>query len=140
MAPRILIDTNVLLDYLLCRSPYEQDARKIIVACKSGNAYGCIAAHSVSNIFFILRKAFSIEERQKLLLDLCELFEIESIDKAKIIDALKNEAFSDFEDCLQMNCAVSYDADYIVTRNADDFRNSEIPCIEPGAFCEMFLA
>lgn len=137
MGLRILVDTNVLLDYLLCRSPYDQAAKEIVVASKQRRVSGCIAAHSVSNIFFILRKVFSVEERRKLLQNLCELFEVEGIDKAKILYALADETFSDFEDCLQKECAVAFQADYIVTRNCDDFKGSRIPCIEPGELCKM---
>lgn len=39
----------------------------------------------------------------------------------KIISAVENEEFSDFEDCLQEECAVEAMADYIVTRNPDDY-------------------
>lgn len=53
MTGRILIDTNVLLDYLLTREPFYSDAKKIIIACTEGKAKGCIAAHSISNIFYI---------------------------------------------------------------------------------------
>lgn len=137
MGLRILVDTNILLDYLLCREPYDQAARNIVIACKQKQASGCIAAHSVSNMFFILRKAFSIEERKSLLHNLCELFEVEGIDKTKILEALENEKFSDFEDCLQMECAKAFRADYIVTRNGDDFKDSKIPCIGPEEFCKM---
>lgn len=137
MGLRILVDTNILLDYLLCREPYDQAARNIVIACKQKQVSGCIAAHSVSNLFFILRKAFSVEERRSLLHNLCELFEVEGIDKAKILEALENESFSDFEDCLQMECAKAFRADYIVTRNGGDFRCSKIPCMEPEEFCKM---
>lgn len=137
MGLRILVDTNILLDYLLCREPYEQAARNIVIACKQKQVSGCIAAHSISNIFFILRKAFSAEERRSLLRNLCELFEVEGIDKAKILEALEDEKFSDFEDCLQMECAIAFRADYIVTRNCGDFKGSKIPCMEPEEFCKM---
>ena len=137
MELRILVDTNILLDYLLCREPYDQVAREIVIACKQKQVAGCIAAHSISNLFFILRKAFSVEERRSLLHNLCELFEVESIDKVKILEALENEKFSDFEDCLQMECAKAFQADYIVTRNIDDFKGSEIPCMEPEKFCKI---
>ena len=137
MAQRILVDTNVLLDYLLCREPYAKFAEKIMLACKNGRLSGCIAAHSVSNMFFILRKSFSIEERRKLLASLCDLFDVEGIDKVKILHALHNEAFSDFEDCLQMECASAFRADYIITRNCADFRGSKIPCMEPEEFCKL---
>lgn len=137
MGLRILVDTNILLDYVLCREPYSQSARNIIFACKQKQVEGCIAAHSIPNMFFILRKAFSVEERRSLLQNLCELFEVEGIDKTKILEALADEDFSDFEDCLQMKCAVAFRADYIVTRNGDDFKGSRIPCIEPDEFCKM---
>lgn len=137
MEMRILVDTNVLLDYLLCREPYESAAREIIIACEQGKIYGCIAAHTVSNMFFILRKGYSVKERKSILQSLCELFEVESIDKDKIISALTDESFSDFEDCLQKECALAFNADYIVTRNIDDFKGSKIPCIEPERFCEI---
>jgi len=71
-------------------------------------------------MFFILRKAFSVEERKNSLRSMCELFEVEGIDKAKILDALADDRFSDFEDCLRMECAISFRADYIVTRNNRD--------------------
>ncbi|MCM1184089.1 MAG: PIN domain-containing protein [Roseburia sp.] len=137
MVLRILVDTNILLDYLLCREPYGQTAREIVIACKQKKVLGCIAAHSISNMFYILRKAFSIEERKRLLRNLCELFVVEGIDKSKILEALANESFSDFEDCLQMECATAFQADYIITRNSGDFKESKIPCMEPDEFCKM---
>lgn len=137
MGLRILVDTNILLDYLLCREPFDRWARDIVIACRKKQVSGCIAAHSVSNMFFILRKAYSIEERRRLLRNLCELFDVEGIDKAKILEALDNERVPDFEDCLQMECAMAFQADYIVTRNRDDFRESRIPCIEPEEFCRL---
>lgn len=36
MGDRILIDTNVLLDYLLTREPFYEDAKKIVHACVEG--------------------------------------------------------------------------------------------------------
>ena len=82
-------------------------------------------------MFFILRKVYAPEERRILLKSLCTLFEVESIDKRKIERALLNKEFSDFEDCLQMECALSFGADYIVSRNPKDFQNSKVPCIDP---------
>ena len=59
MAGKILIDTNVLLDYLLEREPFFEDAKKVISSWTGGNTKGCIAAHSISNMFFILRKDYT---------------------------------------------------------------------------------
>ena len=136
MAVRVLVDTNVLLDYLLWREPYADDAREIIVACKQKRIAGCIAAHTVSNMFFILRKTYSVSERRNILKDICKLFEVEGIDRTKVLQALNNE---DFEDCLQMECAKTFRADCIVSRNIADFSNSEVECITPEDFCKRYI-
>lgn len=137
MGLRVLVDTNVILDYICMREPYTETAKKIIEACQRRELVGCIAAHSVTNIFYILRKNFSVEERRLLLQDICRLFEVEGIDEYKLKSALKNENFEDFEDCLQMECAKGCHADYIVTRNIKDFGKSDIPCILPECLCDI---
>ncbi len=137
MADKILIDTNVLLDYLLEREPFFEDAKKVILLCAEGNAQGCIAAHSISNMFFILRKDYTAKERREILSNLYTIFEVEGIDKAKLLSGLANEEFSDFEDCLQMECAKSYGAAYIVTRNVSDYSTSDIKAILPSEYLEL---
>lgn len=70
-------------------------------------------------------------------MNLCRTFDVEGIDKVKVISALANENFSDFEDCLQMECAKSYEADYIVTRNICDYTASEVKAITPKDYLEI---
>ena len=137
MANRILIDTNVLLDYLLERDPFFEDAKEVILSCINGKTKGCIAAHSIPNMFFILRKDYDAKERREILLNLCKIFDVEGIDKAKLISGLENENFSDFEDCLQMECAKSYKADYIITRNVSDYETSEVKAIMPKDYVSL---
>jgi len=137
MVNRILIDTNVLLDYLFARQPYYEDAKNLILAGAEGKIKGCIAAHSVSNMFFILRKDYSVKERREILSGLCTIFDVEGINKDKLLAGLENEKFSDFEDCLQMECAKAYGADYIVTRNISDYLASEVKAIEPKNYLEL---
>ncbi len=138
MADRILIDTNVLLDYLLTREPFYEDAARIVLACADGKVKGCIAAHSISNMFFIVRKDYNVKERRELLINLCSIFDVEGIDKAKLLAGLQNEDFSDFEDCLQMECAKAYKAKYIVTRNIADYKMSEIKTILPKDYLRSY--
>ena len=137
MVNRILIDTNVLLDYVLTREPFYEDAKNIVIVCADGKIKGCIAAHSISNMFFILRKDYNAEERREILVNLCSLFDVEGIDKAKLMAGLQNENFSDFEDCLQMECAKAYGAEYIVTRNVGDYKSSEIKAIMPKDYLRL---
>ncbi len=139
MVNKILLDTNILLDYLLMRNPFYNDASEIVKRCVDGIYKGGVAAHSISNMFFILRKTYSIKERREILLSICEIFDVIGIDKIKLIMGLENEDFSDFEDCLQMECAKDYGAKYIVTRNIDDYKKSEIEAISPSDFLKKEL-
>lgn len=137
MVSKILIDTNVLIDYILEREPFFDDAMRVIFSCIDGSVKGYIAAHSISNMFFILRKDFTIKERREILSNLCTIFEVEGIDKSKLISALSNEKFSDFEDCLQMEYAKRCGVDYIVTRNIADFTSSEIEAVLPSEYLKL---
>lgn len=51
--------------------------------------------------------------------------------------ALLREEFSDFEDCLQDECAKEVGADYIVTRNVEDFRSSDVKAVTPEEFLRI---
>ena len=134
---KVLIDTNVLIDYVLERQPFTDSAEKIIILCKDKKIDGCIAVHSLMNIFYILRKEMTVEERKSFLYYLSEITEIIGIDKNKILSALSNNAFSDFEDSVQSECAKSFSADYIITRNIKDFINGTVQPILPDDFLKI---
>lgn len=133
----VLIDTNVLLDWILRREPFVANSKKVINLCYNGELRGCLAAHSMTNAFFIMRKMYSEQERRKFLLEVCDFLSIIEIDEPKIISALKNYAFKDFEDCLQAECAAACRAEYIVTRNVEDFAGSSVKAITPEELIKL---
>ena len=130
----ILVDTNVVLDVLMKREPYTEAAQHILTKCANREIVGYLAANSIPNLFYILRKAYSQKERRKFIKNLCDIFRISDLNAEKIMAAAENEDFSDFEDCLQDECAAQNHADYIITRNTDDFSNSNIPAVTPSDF------
>lgn len=136
---RVLLDTNILIDYISERKPFTENARTILMLCMEKKVDGCIAAHSVMNAFYILRKEMSVAERRSFLLDICRFLTVVGIDKTKIVSALENEDFSDVEDRLQVECADEFSAEYIITRNIKDFSGSEIPAIQPDDFLKSAI-
>lgn len=131
---KVLVDTNVIVDALIGRQPYFEDADKIVKLCADKKVHGYLAAHSIPNLYYILRKYLSAEDRRDVLRQLCVIFMIEGIDSKKIVTAIENSKFTDFEDCLQDECAVSVGADYIVTRNIKDFLNAKVKAVLPEDF------
>lgn len=133
----ILVDTNIVLDVLLKREPYAEAARIILTKCADREVIGYLAAHSIPNLFYILRKSYSQKERRGFIRNLYDVFRISDINAKKILSAIENESFIDFEDCLQEECAVEVMADYIVTRNLDDYKKSRVKVIEPEDFIKL---
>lgn len=130
----VLIDTNVVLDVLEKREPFYESSNDVLSLCASKKITGYIALHSVSNIFYILRKHYSAENRRRLLLGILKFLKIANASHENVRHALERYDFPDFEDCLQDECATQNNADYIITRNTDDFSNANIPAITPSDF------
>lgn len=136
----ILIDTNVALDFLTMRQPYYDNAREVIRICAEEKVRGYIAFHSLPNIFYILRKSYSETDRRKMLKKLCFVLRVTGASHEKVCDAIEYTEFFDFEDCLQYECAEEISADYIVTRNVQDFRYSKVKAVTPKELLDVVKA
>ena len=134
---RIMFDTDVIMDSIVDREPFTSESTDAIDLCLEKGFTCCIAAHTFTNLYYILRKNKNPDERRDALLVLLSVFNIVDIDKAKLESALLNRDFADFEDCLQHECALAFSADYILTRNKKDCACSRIPAINPQEFADI---
>ena len=132
----VLIDTNIILDYLLKREPFYNDSYRIIRTCCNQYVDGYIALHTITTIWYLLRKTPE-EQRRAAMTGICKILCVVGTTHEEILNALSNVDFRDFEDCVQMKCAKTVNADYIITRNANDFVNSEVPVISPDDFLKL---
>lgn len=127
----ILIDTNIILDWLQNREPFSTNAKRIMEKAIFGNINGYISSHSLCDLFYILRKDFSVRHRMVLINMLTEYLNVIYEDKDDFASVTGNVELNDLEDALQMQCAYKKKVDYIVTRNIADFKLSPIPAILP---------
>ncbi len=132
----LLIDANVILDYFLVRRHHFNNAHCLLTKCLEPSIKGCVAFHSLPIINYMLRR-YSLKERRRALLEITDFLTVVSVSHEKVIDAITDESFPDFEDCLQEKCALEVGADYIVTRNVKDFEASEIPAVTPAEMVEI---
>ena len=135
---KVLVDTNVILDTLLQRPNLFENSKKVIQYCLF-SVQGIIAAHSFSDMFYILHETEkrSLDYCRNTILKLCQTFEVCSIGKQRIIDAVQNLEFADFEDSLQNECALYSEVDYIITNNINDFKNASVSVITPEEFVRL---
>lgn len=136
---KVLIDTNVIMDVLVGREPFLEMSRYVVNLCDNCVIEGFLAAHSITNLFYMLRNYYPSDECHDILLDIFDIFSVIGIDETKLKTALQNKEFKDFEDCLQIECGREVDVDYIITRDTKDFSKSDIPCITPTEFHDMIM-
>jgi len=134
---RLLLDTNILIDYFGERRRFYMDAVKLRIAASFDDVELWGTANSFTDVFYILHKDHDSKSIQKLFLSNRDTLNICSITSADIYDAAE-EKWLDFEDCLLHICARKLKADYIITRDREGFARSTIPCLDPLEFFVVF--
>ena len=135
----LLIDTNVVLDYVLVRQPQFSNSTRVLLACQNDDVEGYLAFHSLSTIWYVARKNYNAQKRRALLLEITDFLTVTGAPYNSVIDAIENENFHDFEDCLQEKCAIEVNADYIVTNNVKDFTASAISAVTPADMLRILI-
>lgn len=132
---KLMIDTNVLLDVLLDREPFSEDSQIVWKLCETYTAEGMISSLSFANMIYVLRKHVDPKRVMNLITELSLIFRFKPLDQGILYVAAACQ-WEDFEDAIQFATAAMHKADYIVTRDKDGFRGSEIPVITPHELVE----
>jgi predicted nucleic acid-binding protein len=126
---RVLIDTNIVLDFLLQREPFFQDAELLFQAIDAGQLTGYVTATTLTDIFYISRKhTRSIEQARQAVSETLTAMVICPIDRA-VLESAFNSGLFDFEDAVQIFGAVAQGLDAILTRDNKGFLSSPIPVL-----------
>lgn len=135
---KILIDTDVILDFFFDRKPFSEDASKILSLCESDTLEGFVTPVMLSNAYYLLRKTAGHQKVINNLKMLMNILEVSSIYKKTVLDAL-NSDFKDFEDALQNYSAQNEKGiKVIVTRNIKDYKNSQLAVMTPEDYLKTF--
>lgn len=126
---RVLVDTNIVLDFLLEREPFFQDAELLFHAIDEGEVVGYVTATTLTDIFYIARRyTCNVEQARQAISELLTAMEICPVDRAVLKSAF-DSSLDDFEDAVQIFSAIAQDLEAIVTRDAQGFLNSPIPVL-----------
>jgi len=130
---KIVVDTNVVLDYLLYRPNYS-NAKTIYILAEQKHIIGYISASAITDIFFLAKGKLGKKQTKEALKKLLQVFKPATVTDNHIYQAL-NLDWNDFEDSVQYVVGENLSVDYIVTRNTHDYASGSIPAVTP----EMFI-
>lgn len=129
----LLIDANIILDVLLNRPVFVKDSSMIWKLCETKQMKGYISTLTYANIMYIMRKQLTPEQIQEIFCKLKLIFEFADLSPA-VLERTVNMKWKNFEDAFQNATAESVHADYIITQNIKDFKQSKVMALMPSEF------
>lgn len=130
---KLLLDTNVLVDYYAQREPFARDANLLQVAQIFDDVELWACPHSFPDIAYILHRVIPATRLRKMVLESLSFISVCTLDDETVREALI-AAGCGIEDDFVEQCAQRIKADYIVTRDKEGFTTSKIDAISPGEF------
>lgn len=127
----LLLDTNIVIDYLGRKPPFFEDAERVVAVGFFGDATLWASAQSFKDAFYVLSHYVDPGRVQDAISKSLEVVNPVDLTGEDIASAARLE-WDDFEDCLIALSASKAGADYLVTRDREGFARSMVPAISPG--------
>jgi predicted nucleic acid-binding protein len=137
---KVFLDTNILLDYLITQRAGNPAAERIIEMTVEDKLISYVSPISLLNIFFILRKQRTEQERKEIIESFLEILDITELD----LDAIQSGLYipiEDYEDGVQYMCAAKINADFIITGDQQFHKyNLELKRISAEEFLAIYCS
>ncbi len=137
---RVVVDTNVILDAMAGRPPWNEAAEKILLQAPYVGITLCISASTVTDIYYLTRKYLRDHEQTRNLLSLLlAAVTVIEVNAEDCINALASKV-SDYEDAVLDEIAAKAGAWCIVTRNIADFKMAKTKILQPEELTRLLFS
>lgn len=133
---RVLLDNDVVLDFVLQRPPASAEAKEIFDSLAQKEFDAFVASITFNNVFYVTRKEKGRDIAFQTVEKLLKMVEVCAANKSVLENAFLLK-FNDYEDAIQHACAEAESLDAIVTRNLSDYKNATIPVYSPTDFLNL---
>ncbi len=133
---RVLLDTNVVLDFLLERMPFADAAAALWQANEDGRLEAYVSVITPVNVFYIARKLKDVRAARRMVESLLAACRVCAPDRDLLLAAL-SLAVKDYEDAVQVVSAKAENLEALVTRDPSDFDGVDFPVLSPAACLEQ---
>lgn len=136
---KVLIDTDVILDFFFDRKPFSEESSLILSLCEKEKIEGFVTSIMLSNIYYLLKKTANHEKVIENLKALMNIISVTTTNKKAVLEAL-NSDFKDFEDALQNFSAQNdHQIKVIITRNIKDYKTSKLSIMTPESYLKTLV-
>jgi predicted nucleic acid-binding protein len=130
----VLLDTNIIMDALQERSPFDIEAKEILLRSQNEEMTCLLTANATTDIFYLYSKARGLRSARSALEFLLAHYSVVSVTHEDCINAM-SFSIDDYEDALVAVCAQKANADYIITRDNKFLHTvSSVQAITPSDF------
>lgn len=137
--PGLLLDTNVILDVIVKRVPWAEEAVLVLDAVARGEARGLVAGHAITTVHYIVEKEAGRTAANTGVSDLLQVLAVVPVEAADFQRALAL-GLGDYEDAVQVAACLKAGVDYLVTRNAKDYKRAPVTPRTPGEVLGILAA
>ena len=118
---KVLLDTNIVLDYLGANQGFTEDAEKVFDLASKRNDIKLVSSSAITDIVYVLRRAVKDRDivRRKYA-SFRKRISILAVTEQDIDRAFDRD-WKDFEDAVQYTVAEANGVDCIITRNKNDW-------------------
>lgn len=128
---RLLLDVNVVLDFLLDRAPSAGPARELWARAERKRVEAFIPAHGVTTVFYVAARARDARFARRVLQDILTVAAVAPVDGAVLARAFTLPC-PDFEDAVCLAAAEAAGCAMLVTRDPAGYRGAALPIVDPG--------
>lgn len=134
MPPKVFVDTNIIVDFLTKRQPFDVHAARLFNKADLGAIEACVPTSVFPFLFYLLSKSLPLKKdawqavaKFRLLVKPLPVIE-------KTVDLALASDFKDLEDAIQYQVAAQNGAQFFLTRNLQDFKNATLPVMTAEEF------
>ena len=135
---RVLLDTHVVLDVLLKRTPWLEEAQALWQANDEGRLTAYVTATTLTDIFYVARRLTDVQRARQAIQVCLDAFEVTPVDRSILVRAQQLSG-SDFEDNVQIASAEAAGLEALVTRDRDSFQGSPLAVWLPSECRERLI-
>lgn len=135
---RLLVDTNVFLDFVLQRDENCKNALKFFIWCKQNKNQMYVTSMSLRDVEYVaMRKLHDKKKANTVLADVYSLCsKVIGVSADSAINAIY-EDYKDYEDELMIQSAKEEMLDAVVTNNIKDYENRGMPVFTPESIISL---